>query len=407
MPASAPSTGWRTLAFGGPAWGIDGDRTNYLRYGLEARRYFDLYAGDRVLLLRAYAEGVTAVGAGGYVPFTDLPRLGGPQQLRGYTRDRFRDRLAVLGTVEYRYPIWNELAGFLFVDAGRVLRGRRCAGHAGAIAAAGLRVGGGGGLEMHQGNRFRMRGQLAGLARRAVLPAQPRTRLPRDLLLLPDLNHDPPHLDLRPRRRTQRWLPCWLGCAHGRRRARRRPPGQHAAVSQRRRRHRAARGAGHPPAAAAPVRSPGLLLRRLPGPAGGARRCRRRPPGAPATSTPWTRCPTTAGSKTAWARARSPRTSCAAAAPRRGRPSGWWAPRLGGVSPGMRVRDAGGSLHLLKFDRPDDPDAETATDVILQRLLWAAGYHTPDDSIVYLRRRGPGAGPRRQAEGPARQRAAA
>jgi hypothetical protein len=59
--------------------------------------------------------------------------------------------------------------------------------------------------------------------------------------------------------------------------------------------------------------------------------------------------------------------------------------KLGGLSPGMRVRDASGNLHLLKFDRAGEPDAETATDVILQRLLWAAGYHTPDDRIIYLR----------------------
>ena len=161
LPASAPSTGWRALAFGGPAWGVDGDRTNYLRYGLDVRRYLDLHAGDRVLLLRAFAEGVTAVGPGGYVPFTDLPRLGGPHQLRGHARDRFRDRLAVLGAVEYRYPIWDQLAGYLFVDAGRVLAG---ADRLGSLARSPgrLRAGGGGGLELHQGNRFRMRGQIAG-----------------------------------------------------------------------------------------------------------------------------------------------------------------------------------------------------------------------------------------------------
>jgi hypothetical protein len=161
VSASAPSTGWRALAFGGPAWGVDGDRTNYLRYGVEARRYIDLYAGDRVLLLRGFVEGATAVGPGGYVPFTDLPRLGGPQQLRGYTRDRFRDRLVVLGTAEYRYPIWSDLSGFLFVDAGRVLAG---ADHLDNLVRSPdrLRVGGGGGLEMSQGNRFRLRGQVAG-----------------------------------------------------------------------------------------------------------------------------------------------------------------------------------------------------------------------------------------------------
>jgi outer membrane protein assembly factor BamA len=101
------------------------------------------------------------VGPGGYVPFTDLPRLGGPHQLRGYTRDRFRDRLAVLGAAEYRYPIWNELVGFLFADAGRVLAGADQVGNL-VSAPERLRAGGGGGLEMHFGNRFRMRGQIAG-----------------------------------------------------------------------------------------------------------------------------------------------------------------------------------------------------------------------------------------------------
>lgn len=59
--------------------------------------------------------------------------------------------------------------------------------------------------------------------------------------------------------------------------------------------------------------------------------------------------------------------------------------KVGGVSVGMRVRDALGGSFLLKLDRPDDPDSETATDVVLQRLLWAVGYHTPEDSIVYFR----------------------
>jgi hypothetical protein len=59
--------------------------------------------------------------------------------------------------------------------------------------------------------------------------------------------------------------------------------------------------------------------------------------------------------------------------------------KVGGLSPGMKVKDAAGTIYLLKFDRPDDPEAETASDVILQRLLWAAGYHTPDDAIVQFR----------------------
>jgi hypothetical protein len=58
--------------------------------------------------------------------------------------------------------------------------------------------------------------------------------------------------------------------------------------------------------------------------------------------------------------------------------------KLGGVSPGLRVRDAKGVGYLLKFDPPGDPETQTATDVVLQRLLWAIGYHTPEDSLLRL-----------------------
>ncbi|MEO5768298.1 MAG: hypothetical protein ABIS92_08090 [Polyangia bacterium] len=60
--------------------------------------------------------------------------------------------------------------------------------------------------------------------------------------------------------------------------------------------------------------------------------------------------------------------------------------KVGGVSPGIRIRDANGVGYLLKFDRPDDPDSETAADVVLQRLLWMVGYHTPEDTIIHFRR---------------------
>jgi hypothetical protein len=58
--------------------------------------------------------------------------------------------------------------------------------------------------------------------------------------------------------------------------------------------------------------------------------------------------------------------------------------KLGGTSPGIRVRDAAGVGYLLKFDRQGDPDGETAADVLVQRLLWAAGYDTSQDVVVYF-----------------------
>lgn len=90
----------------------------YWHEGLDAIVYVNLYRGDRVLALRALLEGVQ--GEHGYVPFADLPSLGGPHRLRGYARDRFRDAAAALASVDYHYPIHQYVAGALFVEAGRV-----------------------------------------------------------------------------------------------------------------------------------------------------------------------------------------------------------------------------------------------------------------------------------------------
>jgi hypothetical protein len=57
-----------------------------------------------------------------------------------------------------------------------------------------------------------------------------------------------------------------------------------------------------------------------------------------------------------------------------------------GTTPGLIVYDARGDRYLLKFD-PGAPEAESAANVVLQRLLWAAGYNVPEDSIVYFERR--------------------
>jgi outer membrane translocation and assembly module TamA len=71
-----------------------------------------------VLVLRAVVEGVE--GKTAEIPFSELPRLGGPRRLRGYALDRFRDEKAALGTLEYHYPIHQFVAGSLYVDAGHV-----------------------------------------------------------------------------------------------------------------------------------------------------------------------------------------------------------------------------------------------------------------------------------------------
>ena len=161
IPAAAPSHGNKVVLFAGAARGLQDDAGTHLRWGGDVFQYFDLYNGDRVLLLRAHLEGVS--GQQRHIAFTDLPQLGGPELLRGYDRGRFRDRTAMLAAIEYRYPIWRQLGGFLFLDAGRVLPG---AGDlpTSFLSPTGFHPTGGFGLQAVNGERFQLRAQAAGSA---------------------------------------------------------------------------------------------------------------------------------------------------------------------------------------------------------------------------------------------------
>jgi outer membrane protein assembly factor BamA len=53
------------------------------------------------------------------VPFYNLAYLGGIENIRGYTRGRFRDRGALSGGITYKYPIWRVVDGTLFYESGR------------------------------------------------------------------------------------------------------------------------------------------------------------------------------------------------------------------------------------------------------------------------------------------------
>lgn len=115
----APFYSLGTLAEG---WGgfIDRfhDQPHYWRYGVNLQHFIRLDESPRVLMLRFRGEAVSAGLSD--VPFTSLPRLGGPRDLRGYPPDRFRDRIAAVGTVEYSWDLSYYVAAALFADVGRV-----------------------------------------------------------------------------------------------------------------------------------------------------------------------------------------------------------------------------------------------------------------------------------------------
>ncbi|MEO7331247.1 MAG: hypothetical protein ABI193_21910 [Minicystis sp.] len=111
----ATSKGAYFEAFGGGL--VPQHQYRFAHYGAELTGYIDLYRSTRVLVLRLIHEGVA--GEDDRIPFAELPRLGGPKRLRGYTLDRFRDKVTAVATVEYHYPIHESIAGSLFLDAGR------------------------------------------------------------------------------------------------------------------------------------------------------------------------------------------------------------------------------------------------------------------------------------------------
>jgi imidazolonepropionase-like amidohydrolase len=55
----------------------------------------------------------------GDVPFYYLPEFGGDTLGRGYVPFRFRDRVSVIGQLEYRFPVWSWLSGVAFADVGQ------------------------------------------------------------------------------------------------------------------------------------------------------------------------------------------------------------------------------------------------------------------------------------------------
>lgn len=60
--------------------------------------------------------------------------------------------------------------------------------------------------------------------------------------------------------------------------------------------------------------------------------------------------------------------------------------KVGGQQVGFIIKDARGDKYVLKFDEIEHPVLDTATDVVVQRLMWAVGYHVPEDTVVVFPR---------------------
>ena len=58
----------------------------------------------------------------------------------------------------------------------------------------------------------------------------------------------------------------------------------------------------------------------------------------------------------------------------------------GGKNPGLVAEDRDGRRFIVKFDRMAQPEMETATNLIVNRIFWTLGYNVPNDTVFYFKR---------------------
>jgi hypothetical protein len=98
---------------------LDDSRYSFRRLEADVQQYISLLRERRVLALHAHAS-VSGTDDGREIPFYLQRTLGGPDDLRGFRRFRFRDRHLLLLQAEYRWEVFTAVDGALFYDLGKV-----------------------------------------------------------------------------------------------------------------------------------------------------------------------------------------------------------------------------------------------------------------------------------------------
>lgn len=60
--------------------------------------------------------------------------------------------------------------------------------------------------------------------------------------------------------------------------------------------------------------------------------------------------------------------------------------KVGGGNPGFVMKDGTGRTFIVKFDTPENPEMQTSTGVIVNRIFWTLGYNVPSDQLFSFRR---------------------
>lgn len=118
-PRENPRAGGRYLFTYQRYEDLDRGTYSFQRAEVDLQQYVSLLRNRRVLALRGLVS-VSEEDAGAQIPFYFQRSLGGPDDLRGFHRLRFRDKHALLLQAEYRWEIFTAVDGALFYDAGKV-----------------------------------------------------------------------------------------------------------------------------------------------------------------------------------------------------------------------------------------------------------------------------------------------
>lgn len=97
----------------------DDDQIEFLKTRVELSHYLDVWQ-RRVLAFRAVIQDIDRSNDVAPNPIYLQSGLGGHASLRSYYSSRFVDRDMALVNLEYRYPVWDIIDAFLFLDEGRV-----------------------------------------------------------------------------------------------------------------------------------------------------------------------------------------------------------------------------------------------------------------------------------------------
>lgn len=120
-----PTRGWLAEVRGLIRQEVTGKDLSGITLDAGVRYHIPVLPENRVLVLTVGGTAAFAFLPGSTIPLDSLAMIG-RSNVRGYDRERFRDRYAMMGSVEYRFPIYEYLSSragldaFAFVDGGTI-----------------------------------------------------------------------------------------------------------------------------------------------------------------------------------------------------------------------------------------------------------------------------------------------